>query len=84
MVVFNLLIHDVYVKTLEVPDGLSTTSPHKRGWIINPFGLKDPFPVGLMFLAAVPALLVLILLFMETEITLLLVNKKENKMKKVW
>ncbi|EDV26845.1 uncharacterized protein TRIADDRAFT_54168 [Trichoplax adhaerens] len=82
MVVVNLLIHGVYVRTLEVPGGLSTTSPHKRGWLINPLGLKEPFPVGLMFLAAVPALLVLILLFMETEITLLLVNKKENKMKK--
>lgn len=54
---------------LTVPTGLSVTSPHKRTWFIPPLGSARPFPPWMMVAAAVPALLVLILIFMETQIT---------------
>lgn len=57
------------VQKLTVPTGLSVTSPHKRTWFIPPLGSARPFPPWMMVAAAVPALLVLILIFMETQIT---------------
>lgn len=52
-----------------MPTGLSVTSPDKRSWFIPPLGSARPFPPWMMVAAAVPALLVLILIFMETQIT---------------
>ncbi len=60
------------LQKLSVPDnsnGLSTTAPEKRGWVINPLGVKEPLPVWAYFLAVVPALLIYILIFMENQIT---------------
>lgn len=57
------------LQKLTVPTGLSVTSPHKRTWFIPPLGSARPFPPWMMVAAAVPALLVLILIFMETQIT---------------
>lgn len=57
------------MQKLTVPTGLSVTSPHKRTWFIPPLGSARPFPPWMMVAAAVPALLVLILIFMETQIT---------------
>ena len=57
------------VQKLTVPTGLSVTSPSKRTWFIPPLGSARPFPPWMMVAAAVPALLVLILIFMETQIT---------------
>lgn len=54
---------------LNVPSGLSVTSPHKRGWFIHPMGSSGTFPMWMMFASAIPALLVFILIFMETQIT---------------
>uniref|UniRef100_A0A670IRJ4 Electrogenic sodium bicarbonate cotransporter 1 n=1 Tax=Podarcis muralis TaxID=64176 RepID=A0A670IRJ4_PODMU len=54
------------------------TSPH-RGWIIPPFG-ENPWWVYLA--AAIPALLVTILIFMDQQITAVIVNRKEHKLKK--
>lgn len=52
-----------------MPRGFSVTSPDKRGWIINPLGSDGEFPVWMMFACCLPALLVFILIFMETQIT---------------
>lgn len=52
-----------------MPSGFSVTSPDKRGWFISPLGDKRPFPTWLMGASVVPALLVFILIFMETQIT---------------
>lgn len=45
------------------------TSPEKRGWLINPLGSDGQFPIWMMFACCLPALLVFILIFMETQIT---------------
>ncbi|XP_041915703.1 electrogenic sodium bicarbonate cotransporter 4 [Alosa sapidissima] len=50
-----------------------------RGWIVMPFG-KNPWWVYLA--SAVPALLVTILIFMDQQISAVIVNRKENKLKK--
>uniref|UniRef100_A0A3B4DNU3 Anion exchange protein n=1 Tax=Pygocentrus nattereri TaxID=42514 RepID=A0A3B4DNU3_PYGNA len=50
-----------------------------RGWIVMPIG-KNPW---WMYLASfVPALLVTILIFMDQQISAVIVNRKENKLKK--
>ncbi|NXY42539.1 S4A4 protein, partial [Ceuthmochares aereus] len=54
------------------------TSP-ERGWFIPPFG-GNPWWVYLA--AAIPALLVTILIFMDQQITAVIVNRKEHKLKK--
>lgn len=54
---------------LSVPRGFSVTSPDKRSWIISPLGSNGEFPVWMMFACCLPALLVFILIFMETQIT---------------
>uniref|UniRef100_A0A3B4AGP4 Anion exchange protein n=1 Tax=Periophthalmus magnuspinnatus TaxID=409849 RepID=A0A3B4AGP4_9GOBI len=53
-----------------------------RGWFISPFGDKQPFPTWMMGASVVPALLVFILIFMETQITSLIVSKKERRLVK--
>ncbi|XP_032623968.1 electrogenic sodium bicarbonate cotransporter 1 isoform X1 [Chelonoidis abingdonii] len=63
---------------LIVPSEFKPTSPH-RGWFIRPFG-GNPWWVYLA--AAIPALLVTILIFMDQQITAVIVNRKEHKLKK--
>nr|XP_014341472.1 PREDICTED: anion exchange protein 3 isoform X1 [Latimeria chalumnae] len=82
MVLIDYAITDTYTQKLNVPSGLSVTSPAKRGWFIHPLGGQIPFPIWMMFASAVPALLVFILIFMETQITALIVSKKERKLTK--
>uniref|UniRef100_A0A8B9PHA5 Anion exchange protein n=1 Tax=Apteryx owenii TaxID=8824 RepID=A0A8B9PHA5_APTOW len=69
MVLVDYTITDTYTQKLNVPSGLSVTSPHKRGWFIHPMGSSGTFPMWMMFASAIPALLVFILIFMETQIT---------------
>lgn len=59
----------ILVQKLSVPSGFSVTSPSKRGWIISPLGSDGKFPIWMMFACCLPALLVFILIFMETQIT---------------
>ncbi|KAK2818727.1 hypothetical protein Q5P01_024288 [Channa striata] len=63
---------------LIVPSEFKPTSPH-RGWFIPPFG-GNPWWVYLA--SALPALLVTILIFMDQQITAVIVNRKEHKLKK--
>lgn len=51
-----------------------------RGWWIPPFN-GNPFWTAIV--AFVPALLACILIFMDQQITTVIVNRKENKLKKV-
>ncbi|KAF6214608.1 hypothetical protein GE061_009351 [Apolygus lucorum] len=62
---------------LEVPSEFKPTLPG-RGWIISPF--KNSW--WTIPLAVVPALLGTILIFMDQQITAVIVNRKENKLKK--
>uniref|UniRef100_A0A8C4ET73 Anion exchange protein n=1 Tax=Dicentrarchus labrax TaxID=13489 RepID=A0A8C4ET73_DICLA len=82
MVLVDYSINDTYTQKLSVPEGFSVTSPHKRGWIINPLGTNGEFPIWMMFACCLPALLVFILIFMETQITTLIVSKKERMLVK--
>ena len=54
---------------LQVQDSVSPTRPDKRGWFINPMGMKEQLPVWIIFASIIPAFLIFILLFMEVEIT---------------
>ncbi len=65
---------------LNVPLKFETTIP-TRGWLINPL-TRNPGKWWLFFLAIVPALLATILIFMDQHITAVIVNRKENKLKK--
>ncbi|XP_011913118.1 PREDICTED: anion exchange protein 2 isoform X4 [Cercocebus atys] len=69
-------------RKLSVPSGFSVTAPEKRGWVINPLGEKSPFPVWMMVASLLPAILVFILIFMETQITTLIISKKERMLQK--
>nr|XP_008122665.2 PREDICTED: anion exchange protein 2 [Anolis carolinensis] len=82
MVLVDYNIRDTYTQKLSVPRGLSVTDPDKRGWVINPLGEVDPFPVWMMVGCGLPAMLVFILIFMETQITTLIISKKERKLRK--
>uniref|UniRef100_A0A672J2A0 Anion exchange protein n=1 Tax=Salarias fasciatus TaxID=181472 RepID=A0A672J2A0_SALFA len=81
--IFLMVLVDYNIMTkLVVPKGLMVSNPAKRGWLINPFGEHKPFPVWVMFACCVPALLVFILIFLESQITTLIVSKPERKMVK--
>lgn len=82
MVLVDYSIEDTYTQKLSVPSGFSVTAPDKRGWVINPLGEKTPFPVWMMVASLLPAVLVFILIFMETQITTLIISKKERMLQK--
>ncbi|XP_061660817.1 anion exchange protein 2b isoform X2 [Syngnathoides biaculeatus] len=82
MVLVDNSLEDTYTQKLNVPSGFSVTKPDKRGWIISPLGSDGDFPVWMMFACCLPALLVFILIFMETQITTLIVSKKERMLVK--
>lgn len=63
---------------LIVPSEFKPTSP-KRGWFVPPFG-GNPWWVCLA--AGLPALLITILIFMDQQVTAVIVNRKEHKLKK--
>lgn len=62
---------------LDVPSDFKPTISD-RGWVISPF--KNP--LWSWFIAVFPALLGVILIFMDQQITAVIVNRKENKLKK--
>ncbi|XP_077020291.1 band 3 anion transport protein isoform X1 [Tamandua tetradactyla] len=82
MVLVNTFIKDTYVQKLSVPKGFTVTNSSARGWVIHPLGLYKDFPIWMMFASALPALLVFILIFLESQITTLIVSKPERKMVK--
>ncbi|XP_029601232.1 sodium bicarbonate cotransporter 3-like isoform X1 [Salmo trutta] len=63
---------------LNVPDRFQPTSEN-RGWLISPLGTN---PWWTMLAAAIPALLCTILIFMDQQITAVIINRKEHKLKK--
>ncbi|NXL68364.1 B3A2 protein, partial [Chordeiles acutipennis] len=82
MVLVDYSIQDTYTQKLSVPSGFSVTAPEKRGWVINPLGQSSAFPVWMMVASGLPAVLVFILIFMETQITTLIISKKERMLQK--
>ncbi|KAM3823018.1 sodium bicarbonate cotransporter 3 isoform 3-T3 [Vipera latastei] len=63
---------------LNVPENFEPTQSG-RGWLINPLGSN---PWWTLVVAAVPALLCTILIFMDQQITAVIINRKEHKLKK--
>ncbi|NXU11615.1 S4A4 protein, partial [Pardalotus punctatus] len=63
---------------LLVPSELKPTNP-ARGWIIFPFGAN---PWWVCLVSAVPAVLVTILIFMDQQITAVILNRREYKLQK--
>ncbi|NWT32186.1 S4A4 protein, partial [Cardinalis cardinalis] len=63
---------------LLVPSELKPTNP-ARGWIVFPFGAN---PWWVCLLSAVPAVLVTILIFMDQQITAVILNRREYKLQK--
>ncbi|XP_052002885.1 sodium bicarbonate cotransporter 3-like isoform X4 [Xyrauchen texanus] len=63
---------------LHVPDSFEPTSKN-RGWLISPLGDN---PTWTLLAAAIPALLCTILIFMDQQITAVIINRKEHKLKK--
>ncbi|KAG9490888.1 hypothetical protein GDO78_006299 [Eleutherodactylus coqui] len=63
---------------LVVPNEFKPTNPN-RGWFVYPFG-GNPWWVCL--LSGIPAILITILLFMDQQITAVILNRKEYKLKK--
>jgi len=72
----------VGIKTpkLEVPAKFQPTRYQDRGWLIMPYSAQNPW--WTMIAAVVPAFLALVLIFMDQQITAVIVNRKENKLKK--
>ncbi|XP_076459053.1 electroneutral sodium bicarbonate exchanger 1-like isoform X2 [Babylonia areolata] len=77
MVLLDFLV-GVPTPKLHVPDDFAPTSP-TRGWVINPVG-SNPWWTALA--AIIPAMLAVILIFMDQQITAVIVNRKENKLVK--
>ncbi|XP_058510576.1 sodium-driven chloride bicarbonate exchanger-like isoform X4 [Solea solea] len=63
---------------LQVPNKFKPTRDD-RGWIINPVG---PNPWWTTIITCIPALLCTILIFMDQQITAVIINRKEHKLKK--
>jgi len=62
---------------VKVPSEFKPTLEN-RGWLVAPFNKN---PVWTALLAVFPALLGTILIFMDQQITAVIVNRKENKLK---
>ncbi|XP_044303072.1 band 3 anion transport protein isoform X2 [Varanus komodoensis] len=82
MALADYFIDDTYTQKLKVPKGITVSNPEARDWLIHPLGQNNSFPIWLMIAAALPALLVFILIFMESQITTLIVSIPERKLMK--
>jgi len=68
---------DTYTEKLNVPEGLEVTDSSQRGWFIPPIGTAEqPLPVWAMFAGFLPAILLYLLLFIETSICELIMMEK--------
>ncbi|CDW58433.1 sodium driven chloride bicarbonate exchanger [Trichuris trichiura] len=70
---------DLQTPKLYVPEKFEPTH-EGRGWLVNP--LPDSSTWWIIPLGLPPAVLLCILLFMDHQITVVIVNRKENKLKK--
>lgn len=71
-VYLSYLVPQIYTEKLIVPEGLSPTDPAARSWVI-PF---NAVPVWMPFISAVAASLVYVLIFMETQISELILDSR--------
>ncbi|XP_073069608.1 electroneutral sodium bicarbonate exchanger 1 isoform X4 [Manis javanica] len=82
LTIFTMVILDFLIGVpspkLQVPSVFKPTRDD-RGWIISPIG---PNPWWTVIAAIIPALLCTILIFMDQQITAVIINRKEHKLKK--
>ena len=91
------IVAKVNTRTLIIPnviqDGLTPTACSNRGsdcnirgWIVNPMRSGDgvELPVWAIFAATIPAVLAVVLVFMDQQITAVIVNRKDFKLKVGW
>ncbi|CAG2242298.1 SLC4A8 [Mytilus edulis] len=78
MVVVDALV-GVPTEKLSVPAEFKPSNA-ARGWFINPWSDKNPW--WLILVAAIPALLTTILIFMDQQITAVIVNRPAHKLRK--
>lgn len=80
--IISMTLFDMYMRLrtpkLNVPEKFAPTLP-TRGWFINPIGVNPVWTYGA---ACAPALLATILIFMDQQITAVIMNRKEHKLKK--
>jgi len=90
MVLIDYSAGDTYTEKLNVPEGLQVTNSTYRGWFISPLGIPEghvdvpegeALAVWAMFAAVLPALLLYLLLFMETHICELIMMEKTKEEK---
>ncbi|XP_041987043.1 anion exchange protein 3 isoform X2 [Aricia agestis] len=70
----------VWTEKLKVPDGLSPTS--NRSWLVPLNAGLETIPLWAAFAMVLPALMVYIIVFMETHIAELIIDKPERGLKK--
>lgn len=82
MVCLDLLM-GISTPKLIVPKNFEPTLADQRGWVIPLFGTEtEPLQTYWAAVAIVPALLATILIFLDQQITAVIVNRRENKLKK--
>merc|ERR1719435_347214 len=78
MVGISFAAQDTFTEKLIVPEGIEVTTPSARGWLIPPFGTEEaPLAIWAVF----PAILLYLLLFMETHICELIMMEKTKEEK---
>ncbi|XP_048237893.1 anion exchange protein 2-like isoform X2 [Haliotis rufescens] len=82
MVLTDYCVKDTYTQKLDIQDSLSPTSKKRYGWFVNPMGSKKSIEVWMVFAAIIPAFLIFILLFMEIQLTEVILNKKDRRLRK--
>merc|ERR1719397_24813 len=86
MVLLDYLSGDVFTEKLTVPEGLGVTNQTHRGWFIPPLGEtrneEDNYlEVWAVFAGFLPAILLYLLLFIETHICELIMMEKTKEEK---
>lgn len=76
MTIIAILMHEIPRSHAEVPEVFGTTTG--RPWIIDMFSV----PVWIWFASLVPAVLAVVLLFLDQNITTRLVNARHHKLRK--
>ncbi len=77
VITFDNLLGDDFTKKLSIKRDYFS-----RDWLVNLMGEERAMSIGHIFLAILPAFLVSIILIMETGLTAVILDKKENKFKK--
>jgi len=84
MVGVSFAAQDTYTEKLLVPEGLQVTNSTLRGWVIPALGFEGaPLEIWAIFAAILPALLLYLLLFMETHICELIMMERTKGVKGV-